>query len=184
MALGLYDERFTVPQDLLVDLYRLRRKTGSLTTEQDYANYLSSVSVNGLIVLPREALDTMQEGTSAGVINQSTGIFKEMTTDANAALADDNANAAAREKKARASNNATSLMSAADVALSYGNYANAIELYDLAAAAGADANVVNIRKGIAHYELGNKDAAKASFSAVKTLPHADIAAYWLAFIEQ
>lgn len=182
LALGLYSERTQLTQDTMVDLYRLRRLTGSLVSEADYYDYVDSMSVNGLVLLPREVLDAIQEGVDSGVLRPDATFVKEARADANAALADDSANSAAREKKAVASNNPRSLLSAADVALNMGNYARANELYDMAIAAGADANIANMRKGIALYKSGDSNAAKAAFEAVTASPNAAIAGYWLLLI--
>ena len=179
LALGIYTARNEIPQGAAIDMFRLRRKTDSLVSEADYFDYLEAMSVNGVILLPREALDTLQEGINAGVISAETPFVKAALEDAKSGLADDEVNAASREKKAVDSNNARSILSAADVALNYGKFDRAIELYDLAAAAGADANITNMRKGIAYMELGNKQAARDAFNAVTASPNKDVAGYWL-----
>ena len=183
LALGIYEGEVQIPQDAMVDLFRLRRKTETLISEADYAGYIESVSLNGLILLPQEAIDTLQEGINAGVLSASTLFVKESLTDAKSAMADDKANSAAREKKAIASSNGRSILSAADVALNYGNYERAVELYDLAAQNGMDANVTNMRKGIALFELGNPADAKVAFSSVSGSPRSDIASYWMLLID-
>ncbi len=183
LALGIYEAEASIPQDMLIDLFRLRRKTGTLISEADYAGYFESMSVNGLILLPQEALDAIEEGVASGVLSRSMQFVKETSADAQTALADDKANSAAREKRAVDSKNARSILSSADVALNVGNYARAIELYDLAAAAGADANVTNMRKGIAFFEMGDSAAAKAAFGAVQGSPRADIASYWMLYVD-
>ena len=141
------------------------------------------MSIISVILLPREALDTIDEGIAAGVISADTTFVKEARADATEGLADDEKTGATREKTAVASNNGSSILSVADVALNYGNFARAIELYDLAAAAGANTNLTNMRKGIALYEMGNMDGAKSAFGAVTGTPHKDIAGYWLLLIE-
>lgn len=183
LALGIFTDRTKMQQDAAVDMFRLRRKTETLVSEADYFDYLESMSINSVILLPREALETIDEGIAAGVINAETPFVKEARADAVAGLADDEKNNAAREKKAVSSNNGSSILSVADVALNYGNFARAIELYDLAAAAGADANLTNMRKGIALYEMGNLDGARAAFAAVSATPNKEIAGYWLLYIE-
>ena len=183
LALGIYEAEASIPQDMLVDLFRLRRKTGTLISEADYAGYLDSMSVNGLILLPKEALDTINEGIASGVLSASDLFVKEALADGKSALADDQANSAAREKRAVDTKNARSLLSSADVALNVGNYARAIELYDLAAAAGADANVVNMRKGVTYFEMGDSGAAKAAFGLVQGAPRSDIASYWMLYVD-
>ena len=182
LALGIYTARTDIPQNAATDVFRLRRKTDSLVSEADYFDYLESMSVNGVILLPREALDTIEEGISDGTISADKPFVKTALADAKAGLADDEVNAAAREKKAVDSNNARSILSAADVAMNYGKFDRAIELYDLAEKAGADANVTNMRKGIAYFELGNKSAARAAFNAVSATPNKDIAGYWLLLV--
>ena len=183
LALGIFTDRTEMPQDVAIDMFRLRRKTETLVSEADYFDYLESMSINSVILLPREALDTIDEGIAAGVISADTTFVKEARADATEGLADDEKTGATREKTAVASNNGSSILSVADVALNYGNFARAIELYDLAAAAGANTNLTNMRKGIALYEMGNMDGAKSAFGAVTGTPHKDIAGYWLLLIE-
>ncbi len=183
LALALFDMEVQIPQDMRVDYYRLRRETKSMVSEREYADYLDAVSLNGLILLPQEALDTIQEGIDAGILTADEQFVKEFRADARTALADDEANSAAREKRAIASGNGRSILSSADVALNIGNNARAVELYDLAAQNGADANVTNLRKGIALYKMGDKSAAKLAFTAVTGAPRAEIAAFWLLLID-
>ena len=47
---------------------------------------------------------------------------------------------------------------------------------------GADANLVNTRLGAALYHSGQKDAAKTTFASI-TGPRADLARYWMTFID-
>ncbi len=183
LALGIFTDRTQLPQEVAIDMFRLRRKTDTLVSEADYFDYLEAMSVNGVILLPREALDTINEGVASGVLSESAQFVKAAKSDATTGLADDERSSAAREQKAVASNNSRSILSAADVAMNYGKFGRAVELYDLAAANGADANVTNMRKGIALYELGDKDGAKAAFSLVTGAPNAEVAGFWLLLIE-
>ncbi|WP_204307115.1 tetratricopeptide repeat protein, partial [Klebsiella aerogenes] len=60
----------------------------------------------------------------------------------------------------------------ADALLAAGDNARALELYDAALAkGGADANEINLHRGIALQRLGRKEEAKTAFQAVKTGPY-------------
>ena len=63
-----------------------------------------------------------------------------------------------------------------------GDYAKAAETYGAAKAKGADANLANLRTGIALAAAGNKAGAAAALNSV-TGPRAGIAKYWLLYLQ-
>jgi predicted TPR repeat methyltransferase len=74
-------------------------------------------------------------------------------------------------------------MRVADAYYGAGNYQKAAELYGRAAAAGADANVANLRQGEALARAGDKAGAAAAFNKVGGT-QATIAKYWLLYAQR
>jgi hypothetical protein len=62
-----------------------------------------------------------------------------------------------------------------------GQHAKAVELYKQARAKGADANLINLRVGIALAAAGDKAGATAALNAVGG-QRADIAKFWLLYL--
>ena len=71
----------------------------------------------------------------------------------------------------------------ADAYFSYGQYAQAAELYRAALQKGADANLANTRLGAALALAGQRAEAEAAFRAV-TGPRAELAQFWLLWLSQ
>jgi hypothetical protein len=65
-----------------------------------------------------------------------------------------------------------------------GRYAKAVDAYRQALGkSGVDANVANLHIGMALARSGDKAGATAAFNAV-TGPRADLAKYWLMYLQQ
>ncbi len=174
----------TLSNSQMMDLFRLRARAGTLTQPIDYEDYVKSVTLNDQIIQPTEALFWLDKGVQSGVIDGSQTYFAEAISGAKAGKSSDASGYEAREQSAISANNERRLQSVADVAFDQGRYARAIELYDLAGKAGAQADLVALRQGIANYELGNMAAARANFESVTTAPGSDIAGFWLLYLDQ
>lgn len=171
-------------KNAMTDLFRLRTRAGAMSDVVDYEDYVDSVSLSGQIIQPSEALAILDKGIQSGAITGSETFVKEALVQAREGKQADTQGYEARERAAVSGNDARRLSSAADVAFDQGRYDRAVELYELAGNAGADADVVAIRKGIANYELGNMAQARANFDAVSKSPYSDIAGYWLLYLDQ
>jgi tetratricopeptide (TPR) repeat protein len=173
-ALEIYRQLHPADPELDLDIMRLKRAAGALKGERDYAEYAEATYLK----FPGEAKGVVDEGVAAGAINvaQSRSL-KELSGIASGKVAADKASL-----KKSASNGRTAL-GIADAYASYGDYASAIEMYDKAASlGGVDASTVNLRKGAALAKSGQKDAAKQVLAQV-TGPRADLAQFWIVFID-
>ena len=173
-ALVIYRDLHPADPELDLDIMRLQRAAGALKGERDYAEYAEATYLK----FPGEAKGVVDEGVAAGAINlaQSRSL-KELSTIAGGKVA---ADTASLKKSAPTGRTALGI---ADAYASYGDYASAIEMYDKAASlGGVDANMVNLRKGAALAKSGQKDAAKQVLAQV-TGPRADLAQFWMVFID-
>ena len=173
-ALVIYRDLHPADPELDLDIMRLQRAAGALKGERDYAEYAEATYLK----FPGEAKGVVDEGVAAGAINlaQSRSL-KELSTIAGGKVAADKASL---KKSAPTGRTALGI---ADAYASYGDYASAIEMYDKAASlGGVDANTVNLRKGAALAKSGQKDAAKQVLAQV-TGPRADLAQFWMVFID-
>lgn len=167
--------------DKNLDLLRLQRAAGALRGESDYYTYASTAVARGL---PGEAKAVLDEGFAAGAITRSSDTFKNLYASASAKAAADRPSLAGLEKAALAAATARPAMQTADAYLAYGDYAKAAALYRAALGkSGVDANLANLRLGIALARSGDKAGAATAFRAV-TGAHAEIARYWLLYIGQ
>lgn len=168
----------TLDKGQKVDLYRLMRSAKALADQYDYEIYAQWAYDLGL---PHEAKAVIDEGKAAGKL--PAGSSADLLRVANQAIASEGSLAPV-EAKAKAGANGRIALNTGDAYLGMGNYAKAVELYQVALQkGGVDADVVNTHKGIALSNSGDKAGAKAAFAEVKTAPRTDIAAFWTLFID-
>jgi hypothetical protein len=158
-----------------IDLYRLLRTTKVLADQNDYLDYAESVNAAGL---PWEAVAVIDEGRSAGKLPaanpEATRIYASAQTKAKA-----EGSLTPLIKQSQASANGKMAAQSGDAFFASGDYAKAVELYDLALQkGGVAADEVNLHRAIALYNLGRKDDARTGFGQVKGAPAADLAALW------
>ncbi len=162
-----------------IDLYRLQRAAGALKGEGDYYNYANSAALKGL---PGEAKAVLDEGFAAKAIDRSRPVFRDVYSSASSKVAADKASLAAAERSALAGSAARPAMVTGDAYLGYGDYAKAAALYRSALTkSGADANLANLRMGIALARSGDKAGATTAFNAVSG-PQQATAKLWLAWL--
>lgn len=148
-----------------LDLMRLMGRTASFRDTSDYSEYLQAADARRA---PGEVLKVIEAGVAAGKLNASDTFVTENRTQATARLAADKAGLPAldRDAHAPAATSAT-VLAAADVFLSYEDFAKAEALYQIAATKpGVDADRVATRLGIAQVGLGKYAEAQASFAKV------------------
>jgi tetratricopeptide (TPR) repeat protein len=178
-TLRLYQTTSGADSDMLIDMQRLQRATGSLAGEGDFYRYASSALAKGF---PGEAKAVLDEGIAAKKINGSAAMFRDVLAAANGKVAADRASLAGLEKSALASVAARQAMVTGDAYLGYGEYAKAASLYRAALTkSGVDANLANLRLGIALARVGDNAGAAVALRAVSG-PRADIAKYWLLYL--
>jgi len=181
-ALIAAHRQLTNPDEAVnVDLMRLARATGSLEGERDYFDYAKYAYNRGL---PGEAKAVLDEGFNSGALTSSSQAASEVRGLASGQVAADRASLAGFGRDARNARDGVPAQRTADAYLGYGEYDQAIELYQLALQkGGADANLVNTRLGIALARAGRKDEAKRALAAV-TGPRAPIAGYWSMWVDK
>ena len=173
-SLSVYRDLHTVDNEYSLDIMRLQRAAQALRGERDYVEVAEATYLK----FPNEAKAVLDEGVAAGVLNltQMRGAAELSTLAAGKVAAD----------KASLSKNvptAKSALNTADAYASYADYASAIELYRKALSLGGlDANLINTRLAVALFKSGQKDEAKSVFASI-TGPRADLAKYWLTFID-
>jgi tetratricopeptide (TPR) repeat protein len=182
-ALVTYRELNPMDADGQLDLMRFQRTAGAMKGQGDYMEYVEATYLR----FPGEAKAVLDEGTRAGVINLSKGgNAAEINGIVGPKIPGDKASLGASATTARGpKGTGKSALSTGDAYLGYGDWANAAEMYKLAATKGGiDAGVVNTRLGMALAKAGQKDAARQAFGQVTTGPRAGLAKYWLIWLDQ
>ncbi|PZQ60727.1 MAG: hypothetical protein DI544_07205 [Sphingomonas taxi] len=163
-----------------VDLYRLLRAGKALADQYDYEIYAQWTFDQGL---PWESKAVLTEGKAAGKIPASSADTTSLLAAANKSISNEGSMAAVEARAQKAADGKLAA-STADAYLGTGEYAKAIALYRTALQkGGVDANTVNTRLGIALTNSGDKAAAKTAFQAVSGGPRAEIAGWWIDFLD-
>lgn len=163
-----------------IDVFRLMRATGALADQQDYFDYAKAAIELGL---PFEASAVIKEGKAGGQIPDDAVAFREVIRAADAGVKAE-APIDTLVKEAQGAKDGKSAASTGDVLLGMGQYARAVEMYDLALQKGNVAtDAVNMHRGMALMLSGNKADARAAFAMVTSKPLSDIALYWTAWID-
>lgn len=174
--------RESVPQDieLKIDVNRLLLASNGLQGGNDYLEYAENVYQR----YPGEAKAVLDAGVGKGVLTLANNRnAQEINQIAGGKVAADKASLPGSEKAARAAATGKGALTTADAYLGYGDYAKAIDLYTLALSkGGVDANIVNIRIGVAQFRSGDKAGAKTTFAKV-TGPRKDLADLWTVLID-
>ncbi len=164
-----------------IDIFRLLRVAKSLGDQNDYAEYAQNLFDVGL---PEEAKAVIEEGRAAGKVPAAGGPNAMIMTDAVAAIkAEGPLDALA--KKAAAAPNGVLAAATGDGYLGSDDYAHAIELYTLALKKGGVAKPEEVltHMAIAQARSGDKAGAKATFAMIKSPPRADIASFWILWLD-
>lgn len=167
--------------DQELDMLRLMRASKALGGESDYANYAEIALRRGL---PWEAKSVIEEGRAAGKIQAGNATANELYRSATTREKAEGSLAPEATKAASAANGVPA-KNVGDAYLGSRDFAKAAEMYRLALQkGGVDTNLVNTRLGIALAMQGQKAEAKTAFEAVSGAPRADIAQFWIAWLDQ
>lgn len=176
-SLAIYGE---LNPGLSLDVYRLVRAAGAMTSERDYV--LLSEAANEVRAFG-EVKAVLEEGLSRNIITANVAFARERITTATRRAADDRGSLAGERTAALAGRDGAVALRLADAYYGYGDYGPAAELYRAALQKGfADPNLVNIRLGAALALGGQRAEAEAAFRAVTTGPRAELAQYWLLWL--
>ena len=163
----------------LIDMYRLARINRALAGEADYGRYAQVALAKGFA---GEAKAMLDEGFAANAIDRNSAVFKPLYAQATAKAAGDRAALGGQAKTALAGGAAKPLMALGEAYFGYGDYAQAATMFRAAQGkTGVDAELANLRLGMALAANGDKLAAKAALDLV-TGSRAEIARYWLAYL--
>lgn len=180
VAIQLNGTRYENPE--LLDLMRLAREADALRDEGFYADYVDAADYRKL---PGEVVAVIDEGKASGKIDQSSQFLNDIRGQAVSRAQTDRNDLPGILSNARSASDVSTIVSGADLALSYGEYAAAEELYMKALdMPGADTALVHTRLGIAQLELGKTAEAKSHFDAVSSGARAPIAKLWSVYADQ
>jgi len=178
-AIALYAQSSGLPAGTLVDLYRLQRATHSLIGEADHARYADVLISKGF---PGEAKTMLDEGFAANAVDRNRASMKSFHALATTKAAGDRASLDGQAKAALASPAAKQAMVLGEAYYGYGDYTKAAEMIRAAQGkSGVDAELANLRLGMALAASGDKAGATAALAKV-TGPRAEIAKYWQAYV--
>jgi hypothetical protein len=158
-----------------MDLYRLMSVTGSLADQGDYIQYGQYANDLGL---PDEAKTVITKGKSSGKISSGDPSATAILAQANRGISSEGS-LASLATKAASSAKGDLAQQTADAYLGQGNYAKAIELYQLALQKGVThTDETKLHLGIAQAMSGDKASAATQFAAVQPGPNKDVATLW------
>lgn len=161
-----------------LDLLRLARAAGGLTTAGDYSLLATASADQGNY---GEAQSVIDEGLAAQRINSSNAVIRDTIA---GLKTKPKASAADLEASAKAAATGSSLVKVGDRFYGIGDYARAAEIYRQAIAKGSvDADLANLHLGMALARSGDKAGATAALKAV-TGANAEIAKYWLIYVNR
>ena len=176
-AVAVYRNQYHPDEESTLDLLRLLQAAGALTSPSDYSLFLEAAADQSNY---NEAQAVVNAGIAAHVINPADSLFKN---DIAALSGKSKATVADLQTAAKTAANATALLRIGDRYYGMGDYAQAADLYRQAKAKGIDPDLANLHLGMALARSGDKAGAAAAFSAV-TGPRADVAKFWLAYVQQ
>lgn len=166
----------------ILDLFRLMDRSGALDSDpkyvqSEYKEYIESADPRRL---PGEVIRVIDKGYAANALPRSDAWVTEARQNASGRVATDKASIAGEVAGAKAAGG-TRALGLGDAFLSYGNAAQAEELYKAALNGSPDQNAALTRLGIAQYDQGKLAEAKANFAKV-TGARQPVARLWLAFL--
>jgi tetratricopeptide (TPR) repeat protein len=176
-ALRIYRDVNGLEGDAKIDVMRLARAANALNGEGDYFAYVNELVTRGYL---NEAKAVIDEGGAKKAIDVNKNAFKQFAPKLAKAPARSTIDAVA--KQALGAGSGKTAMEAGDSLYGIGAFAEAAPLFKAAATkGGVDANLANLRLGMALARAGDKAGATAALSAV-TGPQANIAKYWLIWV--
>jgi len=158
-------------------LLRLMQAAGALNGAADYSLFANAAADQSNFV---EAQAVIDAGIAAKQVDPANPLFRDIIAGLKTKPKTTSTDLDAAIKMAQ---NGTALVRIGDRYYGLGQYAKAAELYRQALGkSGGDANIANLHLGMALARTGDKAGAAAAFNAV-TGPRADIAKYWLLYLQ-
>jgi tetratricopeptide (TPR) repeat protein len=161
-----------------LDLLRLMQAANALTTPGDYSLFARAAAEQNNF---NEAQAVIDAGIAAKLVDPASAEFRDTVV---GLKTKPKATAADLALATKTAVNGMALLRIGDRYYAMGNYTKAAELYRMALGKpGVDTPVANLHIGMALARAGDKAGATAAFNAV-TGPRADIAKFWLAYVNQ
>jgi hypothetical protein len=190
-ALAYFDRSLNFGPEESLDVMRLMRVTNGLRFQQEYAQYLDSLSYIG-VRYPAEAVSVLDEGFAKGVISKNNVTFGEKYKEAQARLAEDTRTLPGTIAPAKASPKGMLASLTADSFYSHKDYKTAKELYEAALAKGPvldkdgkdQSERTRFRLAMSKTMLGDYAGAKADFATITGANRKAMAEYWIMYIDQ
>lgn len=188
-ALAFFNRSLNTNPEESLDLMRLMRATNGLRFQQEYAEYLDSLSYIG-VRYPAEAVSLLDEGFAKGIISRNNVTFSERYNEAKARLAEDTRTLAGTIAPAKASPRAMLATLTGDSFFSHKDYKTAKDLYETALSKGPvldkdggnQTDRTRFRLAMSKAMLGDYAGAKADFAQITGANRKAIAEYWVMYI--
>jgi len=178
-SLAIYAELATADNGLKLDIYRLMRAAGALTSERDYIQLGEAAYAVRAFA---EVKAVLEEGLARNVIGTNAGFARQRLSVVNPRVAEDRTSLPAERTAALAGSDGGRALSVGDAFFGNRDYGPAAELYRAALQKGGqDAGLVNTRLGAALALAGQRAEAETAFRAV-TGPRAELAQFWLLWL--
>jgi Flp pilus assembly protein TadD len=178
-ATRIYHELARPNATLSLDAYRLARAAGALEGEADYLLFAQTLDQSGL---PGETKAVIEEGIARRAFAATRPGVGQMLSTANRRINEDRAGLAAQTTQARNAPQGRLARAVADALYGYGRYAEAADLYRVAATkTGEDRNLLNLRLGASLAMAGQRAEAETALRAVSG-ESSDLAKLWLAWL--
>ena len=175
----LYRQAAQADGVLNLDIRRFMRAAQLLREAGEYIELADALRRGGL---PGEAKAVLDEGISRGVLSANDRDVMTLQGLVGPAVNEDRSSLPGLRTRAMASGNGQAARATADAHLGYGLYGEAAELYRAALQkGGVDADLANLRLGMALALAGRRSEAEAALRAV-TGPRSELAGYWLLWL--
>lgn len=177
-ALGIYHNANQLDVEGTLDLLRLMQATGSLNDPADYAQFAADDAEQNNF---NEAQAVLDAGIAAHVVNPAAPNMREIVS---AIRSKPKATAADLAVATKSAASGMALLHIGDRYYAMGDYPKALELYRMAQGKpGVDPALANLHIGMTLARAGDKAGATTALNAV-TGPRADIAKFWLIYVNQ
>ncbi len=176
-AIAIYRNMMNPNVQGTLDLLRLMRAAGAMSTSGDYTLYATAAADQGNF---GEAQVVIDEGIAANRISMTDRTARDTVT---GLKSKPKASPAELEAAVKTAATGASLVRIGDRFYGLGDYARAAELYRQAITKGADASLANLHLGMALARSGDKAGATAALNAVSGT-NAEIAKYWLLYVNR
>ena len=179
VMLSAYRQEQANNADVALDLRRLMLAAGAFSRDADYIEFADRLRQAGLLGEARAVLD---QGISRGKLTAGDSTVQSLSASINSRLAADRQSLDSSRTSAMAASGGRAARIAADNFLGYGRHADAAALYRAALQKGGEnADLLNLRLGIALALAGQRAEAETAFRAV-TGTRSQLANYWLMWL--